>query len=357
VRIGVALAFSFFCSLLGITSGGTGAPTARTETGVQPVAVSLDLAPTPKPTPGRVPEDGPEPFMDDLPADAVELAAVGDVNLGGRLLDTIAARGPDHLWTGVAPVLAAADIALVNLECTISERGAPEPKEFTFRGRPSSLGAMRRAGVDIASLGNNHAVDFGRDAFSDTLRHLRDNRIEAVGGGEDIESAWEPVYIERRGIRFGFVAATRVLPHNFAATDRLPGVASAYDEARLVASVREAERASDVTVVVVHWGTETHTAPNPVQVGLARTLVDAGADVIVGHHPHRLQPVVRMKGAVVAYSLGNFVFTSPSAAGRESMILRIGVMPDHSIVTARVPVRIGVDGRPDVADGSGRARA
>lgn len=294
----------------------------------------------------RTVSDGPEVFASDIPPGAVELAFAGDVNLADPLGGLILRSGVNAPWSGVADVLRNADLAIVNLECAVSDRGAPSTgKEFTFRAAPESVRGMANAGVDIAAVANNHALDFGRDAFTDTLAHLRTVGITPAGGGSNATRAWAPVYRDVKGIRIGLVAATKVLPLNFAATSGLPGVASAYDRKALLASVRAAAANSDVTVVFLHWGVERTSDPTPDQMALTKELVRAGAKVIIGSHPHRLHPVIRVGGALVATSLGNFVFSSPSAGGRDSMILRVGILPDHSVVAVPVGVRID-GGRP-----------
>ncbi|HVE92999.1 MAG TPA: CapA family protein [Actinomycetota bacterium] len=345
MRLPHAAALAACCALMLQTGGGFPSPAPATEPGPGRAAVS---------PPVRA-GDGREPMLDDLPPESVEIAAVGDVNLGGRVGDSISARGAAWPWARVAPILSRADVAMVNLECTISSRGTPQQdKEFTFRGDPASVPAMRRAGVDIAAVANNHAVDFGRDAFVDTLASLRRSGITPVGGGADEREAYAAVVVERRGIRIGFVAATRVLPYHFRADEDTPGVASAYEESQLLGAVRRAKAASDVVVVSVHWGAELAPVPNDSQTSLARKLAGAGASVVIGHHAHVLQPVMRVRGALVAYSLGNFVFTSPSPGTDDSMILRVGIMPDLRIVTSRVRVKI-VGGQPRPVTGGGRS--
>jgi poly-gamma-glutamate capsule biosynthesis protein CapA/YwtB (metallophosphatase superfamily) len=275
----------------------------------------------------------------------VELVAVGDVNLGARIGEAIARRGADYPWREVAGSLRRADLAIVNFECAASRRGTPAPeKEFTFRADPASLPAMAAAGVDVASVANNHAVDFGVEAFLDTLTHLREAGMTPVGGGTNVDEAWAPFFVERKGLRMAFIGATRVLPPNFGATASRPGVASAYEEERLLTAVTGAKARADLVVVMLHWGIELATEPHPDQVRLAEALVDHGAGLIIGHHSHVLQPVVRHKDAVIAYSLGNFVFTSPRG-DVISTILRIGVLPGGRLVIARIPVKI-IGGQP-----------
>lgn len=335
----------------GCGDGGTQAPDAfeaRLADDPSPAPTPLPWpTPGPSPTPAPAPPDGAEPLVDELPDEAVEIAFTGDVNLGGRVGDLIRQHGPDYPWSGIDHLLRRADLTVVNLECAISTRGSPRDKEFTFRGRPSSVPAMAEAGVDVASVANNHAVDYGREAFRDTLRHLRDGGIASVGGGRDTGQAYRPLYVDLDDLRIGLVAATRVLPAGFGAGPDRPGVASAYEEARLLAAVEEARSRADVVAVLIHWGVELATEPDETQVRLGRALVDAGADIVAGHHPHVLQPVVRYGGAIIAYSLGNFVFSSGSHAPRRTMLLRVGVLPDGGLVAAETPVEIdGVRPRP-----------
>lgn len=312
----------------------------------QPAPSLIELA---GPTPAVAARPAGAVLAADLPADAVEIAIAGDVNLGGRIGELIVSRGAGYPWTRVRDVLRRADVAVVNLECAVSSRGSPHPgKQFTFRGKPASVAGMADAGVDVASVANNHSLDFGRDAFADTLDALRDAGIRPVGGGRHADEAYAPAVVQAGGMRVAFLGATRVLPLGFAAGRATAGVASAYDEARLVGAVRAARSAADVVVVVLHWGVELQREPNAAQVRLARALVDAGASVVAGAHPHVLQPVVADRRAVIAYSLGNFVFSSGSAAASTTALLRVGVRPDGSLVAAPVPMRI-VAGRPEPA--------
>ncbi len=289
-------------------------------------------------------DDEPVTYLPDLPAEAMEIAATGDVNLGGPLADVISAD-PDYPWRGINEHLSGADLAVVNLECAVSTRGTPFPKQFTFRGPPAALPAMRRAGVDVASVDNNHSLDYGSEALLDTLSGLRSAGIAPVGGGASENEAWAPYVVTSEGIRVAFVAASRVIPHgSWYVTATTPGLATAYSEDRLLAEVARARTAADVVVVLIHWGVERMTQPEPYQVSLGHRLVDSGASIVIGHHPHVLQPVVRYRGGIIAYSLGNFVFTARSRV-QESVLLRIGVMPTGDLVAARVPVEI-VNGQP-----------
>jgi poly-gamma-glutamate synthesis protein (capsule biosynthesis protein) len=284
---------------------------------------------------------------DVIPAEAVEVAAVGDVNLSERIGRLIAANGADYPWRAVAAHLSGADLAVANLECAASTLGRPAARTYVFRADPAALPAMATAGVDAASVANNHTFDYGPEAFLDTIANLRKAGLEAVGGGADRAGAYAPVVFERKGRRVSVLAASRVVPPGWAAGEGSPGMATAYDTPRLMGAVRAARSGADAVVVMVHWGTEGNGTPGPAEVRLAHQLVDAGATAVLGSHPHVLQPVVRYRDAVIAYSLGNFVFSSPAGAeaARRSHILRVGILPSGGVAVARVPVRIAA-GQP-----------
>lgn len=306
------------------------------------------MAPAFPPPPGPPPsgtDDEPITYLPDLPPEALEIAATGDVNLGGTVGDVIASAGPDYPWRRVSDLLGRADIALVNLECSVSTLGTPYPKQYTFRADPATLPAMRNAGVDVVSLANNHSLDYGPEALLDTMAHLRAAGIASVGAGANDAEAWSPHVVTAKGIRVAFVAASRVIPHeSWAVTADRPGIATAYSDRRLLSEVRRAGEVADVVVVSVHWGVERTSTPEEYQVTLGRRLVDAGATVVIGHHPHVLQPVVRYRGGIIAYSLGNFVFTAPDLV-QQSMVLRIGILPDGQVVASQTPIQI-VGGQP-----------
>ena len=268
------------------------------------------------------------------------VAAVGDVTFGNGVARAIAAYGPRYPWLDVAPLLRRADIATANLEGAVSTRGRPVGKEYHFRGPPSALAAAARvAGLDVVSIANNHTVDFGRAAFLDTIRYARRFGVATAGGGADLEAARRPTILERGGLRIAFLAYSDVRPSGFDAGPARAGAAPAFPS--LVASDVAAARArADVTVVWFHWGVERRFAPTARQRSLARVALRAGATVVLGAHPHVLQPISRSGRRLVAWSLGNFVFAANSPGTERTGILRIrlgarGVV-GHSFRRARI---------------------
>jgi poly-gamma-glutamate capsule biosynthesis protein CapA/YwtB (metallophosphatase superfamily) len=249
----------------------------------------------------------------------VTLAFAGDMHFEGGLrarldADPATAVGP------FADVLGDADLAFGNLETAIAEGGTPADKRFTFRAPPTAVDALRAAGFDAVSMANNHGLDYGPDGLAESLAVKRaqpDGFL--IGIGADEAEAYAPFRAEVDGQRIAVLAATQVLDDDlvdaWTATTQ-GGLASAKRLDRLVAEVRAARATSDTVVVLLHWGIERATCPSSPQRSLAAALVDAGADVVVGGHAHRLQGGGRLGDALVGYGLGNFLFgtTGPEAA-------------------------------------------
>jgi poly-gamma-glutamate synthesis protein (capsule biosynthesis protein) len=270
----------------------------------------------------------------------VTLALAGDVHFEGPLRRLLA-TDPAAVLAHVAPVLSGADLAVVNLETAVTERGQPEPKSFTFRAPPAALRALAAAGVDAASMANNHALDFGPESVVDALAAARAARFPLVGIGGNAAEAYAPWRASVRGVRVAVLAASQVLPSPaWAATDRRAGVASAYDLGRLSAAVRAVRAEADVVVVYLHWGTERASCPNAAQQRLARALASAGADVVAGTHAHRLQAAGSLGPTFVAYGLGNFAFATPPGAGAETGVLRLTLVGRRVGAYEWVPARI-----------------
>ena len=254
----------------------------------------------------------------------LRLSAVGDVNLGDGPGAVMAVEGPQYPWTSVGPRLRDADIAFANLECAVSRRGVAEPKTFTFRGAPERLKATaEQGGIDIVTLANNHAGDFGDVALTDTLRYARRFGIATIGAGRDLSEAYKPRVMNRLGLKVAFVGFSTILPFDFQAGPSSPGTAWGYPN-RVRASVLRAKRKADVVIAAFHWGIERDPVEDARERGLAQVALDAGATAVIGHHPHVLQPIrAAGRNRIVAYSLGNFVFTGTSAFTRRSGILEL----------------------------------
>lgn len=244
------------------------------------------------------------------------LVANGDLMLGRRVAIAMEENGAFYPFEQMAPFLQNADLTFGNLETTLSQRGTPIPgKGIWFRCDPSAAEALKEAGYDVLSIANNHILDYDSPALIDTLNVLREQGIEPVGAGEDLEEAVQPVIKDVNQQKIAFIAATEMAdifwnyqyPRTFEAKPDQPGVQK-FDADQLVKTVSSLRDQVDVIVVSLHWGTEYSDYPEAYQKETAHRLVDAGANLIIGHHPHCLQGVEIYNGAFIAYSLGNFVF-------------------------------------------------
>ena len=282
---GACLAF------LTLSCGGTAAPT--------PTATAT---PPPVDSPAPTAAASPSPTPDGI----VTLVAVGDVMLARDLVTLMAEHGALYPFERVAGLLRAGDITIANLEGAFTERGAPEEKLYTFRTPPRFASGLAEAGIDIVSLGNNHTADFGEEGIADTLAALDAAGVRYAGAGLDEEAARRPALIEAEGVRIAFLSYTDVFLNTFAGPEAA-GVAFAT-VAGIAEDVRAARDNADVVVVSLHSGVEYTDAPAPVQQRLARAAVDAGALLVLGHHPHALQGWEWYGDGLIVYSLGNFVF-------------------------------------------------
>jgi poly-gamma-glutamate capsule biosynthesis protein CapA/YwtB (metallophosphatase superfamily) len=244
------------------------------------------------------------------------IAFGGDVHFEGSLRNRLAT--PSTALGPIAEVLRDADLAMVNLETAITTGGTPAPgKRFTFRAPPAALTALKASGVDVASMANNHGMDYMETGLADSLAAIKESKFPVVGIGANSTQAYKPFRKTVNGNRVAIIGATQVLDDEFVqvwtATPDKGGLASAKDEARLLQAVRQARKKSDTVIVYLHWGTELRNCPNPAQLSLGPKLVDAGADVVVGGHAHILLGAGYIGNSYVSYGLGNFVFYSSSS--------------------------------------------
>jgi hypothetical protein len=238
---------------------------------------------------------------------AVSLVIVGDVMLADGL-GKVVARGVDPLGPFAAS-FAAADVRVANLECVIARGGTAEAgKPFTFRAHPRTVAVLKRH-LDAVSVANNHSGDFGPDAFAEMLGLLDRAGIGVFGGGRNLAEAHAPLIVERKGLRIALLGYNEFFPRSFEADTDRPGVAWSEDEQVLqdIADARSVHRA-DLVIPFMHWGIEHEPLADARQRTLARRMIDAGADAVIGSHPHVTQDTEIYRGKPIVYSLGNFVF-------------------------------------------------
>ena len=286
-------------------------------------------------------------------AEGIILAAAGDVMLDRGVATAMLKHGESWPFSAVSDILKAADIAFVNLETSVSDRGRRMPgKGIWFRTKPERLGLLKSAGIDIVSVANNHIMDYDEISLLDTMSHLDDTGIAYVGAGTDLTSARMGKVITSGGVKVGFLAYSDFhdifwsffYTRAFAAGENRPGMAPALIW-MMQEDISRMKRAADFVVVSVHWGQEYMRMPEKAQIDRAHAAIEAGADIVLGHHPHVLQPFEAYKGGLIFYSFGNFVFDQDFGNTTESMIARIklslGELPEAEII----PLRI-TDARP-----------
>jgi poly-gamma-glutamate synthesis protein (capsule biosynthesis protein) len=293
---------------------------------------------------------------------ALDVRAVGDVMLG-RLVGTIARqRGLDYPFAAARPLLAG-DLTLGNLEGPLTERMSPlRPGPYRLPASPAFAAPLRAAGFDALALANNHALDVGPQGLQDTDAALRAAGIAPLGAGATADAAGEPFITTTAGLRVGLLAFNDVGDPEDNADEGRSSWGRAWLGDAALARVRAARADADAVVVLVHWGREYAPTPTPRQREWAAKLVEAGADLIVGAHPHVLQPVERIEGGaragVVAYSLGNFLFdqgdrpeTSAGAA------LRVLLDKEGVALVAAAPIQIVAGQARPLAPESAEGRA
>ncbi len=284
---------------------------------------------------------------------SLSLNAVGDIMFDRRVSQMINQQGGGWPFAGTSELLADADLTFANLESPISSGGQRlADKDVTFRGNPAALSGMTAAGIDFVSLANNHIFDYGFEAYQDTVSRLDRAGVKHAGAGANIESAFDATIIDTtNSTKVGFLAYSEIVPMWFVPADGKYGIASARLNPKLVeAKVIETKRDTDFVIVSIHWGQEYNYKLLREQNALAKKLIDLGADVVLGHHPHVVQEIAIYRGKLIAYSLGNFVFDPLQAKTAESVMLRAQIDQAGLETLEIVPIVISSAGQPTVAD-------
>lgn len=294
----------------------------------------------------------------------LKVVAAGDIMLSANRAAGVqmAEHGYKYPFEGVKDILSAGDITFANMECPISTSGKKLPgKGITFRADPAVVDAVKYAGIDVLSLANNHILDYDDPALLDTLRLLDGAGIYRAGAGENIEQAREPAIVEKNGLKMAFLAYSDMADiyfsnsykKVFAAAEDRPGVAPT-DIGMILEDVRAAKQQADIVAVSLHWGVEDSNKVTDEQIKMAHSIIDAGADVILGHHPHVLQGVEIYNGKVIAYSLANLVFDQLKENNKQSMILEMDYEDGKWVKAVAYPVYMEQKGHPVIASGDKR---
>lgn len=232
-----------------------------------------------------------------------------------------------------------ADVCMINNEFTYTEETKPiSNKTFTFKAKPENVNILKEMGVDVVSLGNNHVYDYGEKGLYDTIATLEGAGIPYVGGGKNIEDASKILYYQNDEMKIALISATQIErypnPNTKEATETTPGTFRCYESEKLLEKIEEADANSDFVIVYLHWGTESTDQPDWRQTSQASECALAGADVIIGAHPHVIQGIGYEGDVPVFYSLGNFWFSSKNL---DSSILNLEISKDGLVSSQFVP--------------------
>lgn len=291
----------------------------------------------------------------------VTLAFAGDVHFERRVANLL--KPDNDALMALQETLGQADFSMLNLETAITSRGKAIPgKKYTFRAPPIALTKLADAGVDAVSLANNHAADFGAVGLADTLAAKANSPIPMVGIGANEKEAFAPATVEVQGVKLAVFGSSQLLEETsrfYSAGPAKAGIATNYKTDRLVAAIKAAQRTHDVTVVMLHWGTERMVCPDQRQLRVVKDLVNAKTDIVVGAHAHRQQGSGWLQNTFVSYGLGNFIWYRTDEPSSQTGVLTVTLdgqkVQDRaagakvgSVVKAQEwqPMLIGWDGIP-----------
>lgn len=279
----------------------------------------------------------------------ISINFVGDILLDNEVDSYIRKFGIDFPFEETASVLKDADITFGNLETSVSTRGKPAIKQYTFRSRPETLESLVNAGFDGVSLANNHTLDYGTVALQDTMKYLKKYNLGFTGAGNDQDQAFHPFVQEVEGKKVAIIGICRVLPEaSWYAGKNKPGIAQGYSMEPMMTYIKKAVKESDYTIVYIHWNKERTDYPEDYARKYAKAFINAGVDAVIGAHSHSLHGIEWYKDKPVFYSLGNFVFTSKAEKSQTSMIVNLSFSEEK--VTAKViPAKI-VNTQPRLMD-------
>ncbi|NMB06830.1 MAG: CapA family protein [Tissierellia bacterium] len=290
----------------------------------------------------------------------ITISLAGDVMMDGSVRQQINKYGYDYPWEKVKDYFMESDLSIVNLETSITTRGNKWPnKQFNFKSNPKNLDSMKSAGIDMVTLANNHVLDYSNQGFLDTIDHLKKKEIPYVGGGKNKKEALEGVIIDKKDVKIGVLAFSRVIPDvKWYANNNKAGIVGAYDgyTKEMFKRIEEMKKEVDILILSFHWGVERSTKPRPQDIKIAKAAIEAGVDIVMGHHPHVLQGLEIYKGKPIFYSLGNFVFGGKDTLTRTTMIGQVIIKDKELERVNLIPCTIA-NGRPIPVAGKDREKS
>ncbi len=288
----------------------------------------------------------------------IQLVAAGDMMIGSWVKEEIRHQGYDYPFRQIRPLLETADLVFVNLEAPFGTRGTPAEKAYTFLVDTSLVNVLEAGRVNLVSIANNHMLDYGEEALLETMALLKRRGIAYSGAGRNLAEARRAAQVKIGNTKIALAAYSLTFPESFWATDTSAGTCFPY-HTFVYKDIQRLKRENDLVIVSCHWGEELRETPKPYQIKLAHRLINAGADVVLGHHPHVVQGIELYRGKLIAYSLGNFIFGSYSENVRDSMILSLEFARDTLMGGQIYPISVynrEVNFQPQLLKGESRQR-
>ncbi len=284
---------------------------------------------------------------------SITLVFVGDIMLDRGVKEKVKKYGNGDWkfpFLKVAKELQEADILIGNLEGPISNKGKKVGSIYSFRAEPEVIEGLKFAGFDLLSVANNHIFDYGREAMEDTFKRLKEAKIYPLGGGFNQKEACEPLIKKIKGTKIAFLAFTNLGSPFWQATMEKSGICW-LEEEKMKEKIKEAKEKAEIVIVSFHYGTEYLLKPTEFQIRISRVAIESGADLVVGHHPHVIQPIEKYKEGYIAYSLGNFVFDQNfSKNTTEGLILEVLVKGGKIEKVKPIKVKINQFFQPEIIE-------
>ena len=269
---------------------------------------------------------------------SVTFIAAGDIMLDRGTERIVRKKGLEFPFNSISHLVHRYDIAFCNLESIISNRGRPIKKPITFEADTAFISILKESGFNVINLANNHALDYGRKALSDCMDRLKRVHLYTVGAGINLHKAYRPLIIEKNSLKIAFLAYCTI-PTGVPVKEHLPHI-SVFNLDTAISTIKRLRDTVDFIIVSLHWGIEYQHHPTPEQQKIAHRLIDEGADIIIGHHPHVIQEFELYRGKPIVYSLGNFIFDQRGKERNEGILFSCTLKKDSILDIVLWPIKI-----------------
>lgn len=289
----------------------------------------------------ETPEKNPKTIQKKDLNGTVRILFAGDLLLDRGVRQEIQRKGLDHLFSGVDSIIDSHDFFVVNMETPLTKIESPLNKKYIFRSEPELLPKLKAHKITHAILSNNHSMDQGKEGLLDTYKNFIKNEIETIGFGKNINEFCSPTLISTKGHTIALFGSVQIPIENWFQVDDQAGICQMQGkEFETYIENYHQEHPDHIIVVNLHWGLEYLSTPNFTQIQHAKNLIEAGTDIIIGHHPHVIQSIQKYKGKMVYYSIGNFIFDSSHPNSKKAFLISLEIDENGEIRSQKIPIKI-----------------